>query len=71
MSDYDKNWADVDVSTIPNIKVTPPGPKSKAIEKRAGKYMQGYSSQARLFQVAYESGKGNLRLSPPLIMAGK
>ena len=58
MCDYDRNWADVDVNTIPDIRVTPPGPKSRAIEKRAGKYMQGYSSQARLFQVAYESGKG-------------
>jgi len=58
MPDYDRHWADLDVNTVPDIKVKPPGPKSRAIEKRAGKYMQGYSSQARLFQVAYESGKG-------------
>ncbi len=58
MYTYDKAWADVDIDKIPDIKVKPPGPISRAIEKRAGKYMQGYSSQVRLFQVAFESGKG-------------
>ncbi len=58
MSKNDKDWAKVDIDKVPNIKVKPPGPKSKAIEKRASKYMQGYSSQVRLFQVAFESGKG-------------
>lgn len=58
MCDYDKHWADVEVNTVPDIKVPPPGPKSKEIEQRAGKYMQGYSSQVRLFQVAFKSGKG-------------
>ena len=58
MIDYDRHWADVDAGTVPEIKVKPPGPKSQAIEARAGEYMQGYSSQVRLFQVAFESGKG-------------
>lgn len=58
MSKYYKDWAKVDIDKVPDIKVKPPGPKSKAIEKRASKYMQGYSSQVRLFQVAFESGKG-------------
>jgi 4-aminobutyrate aminotransferase-like enzyme len=56
--DYDRNWASVDVKSIPMIKVKPPGPKSREIEMRAGKYLQGYSSQVRLFPVAFESGKG-------------
>lgn len=58
MSEYDKDWAKVAADQVPNIKVKPPGPRSRAIEKRSEKYMQGYSSQAHLFPVAFESGKG-------------
>ena len=58
MSRYSADWAKVDVDKVPNIKVTPPGPKSRAIQKRADKYMQGYSSQVSLFKVAFESGHG-------------
>src|SRR3989304_8227553 len=58
MSNYDKDWAKVEIDKVPFIKVKPPGLKSREIEKRAGKYMQGYSSQASLFPVAFESGKG-------------
>jgi 4-aminobutyrate aminotransferase-like enzyme len=58
MKDYDKNWARVDIDRIPDIRVKPPGPKSVQIQKRASRYMQGYSSQVRLFPVAFESGKG-------------
>jgi 4-aminobutyrate aminotransferase-like enzyme len=58
MYNYDKNWAYVDIQKVPEIKVKPPGPKSLAIQKRASRYMQGYSSQVRLFPVAFESGKG-------------
>ena len=46
--DYDRNWAHVDLDSIPAVPVKPPGPKSRAIEKRAAKYLQGYSSQVRL-----------------------
>src|SRR3990172_3230278 len=60
MSNYDKDWAKVEIDKVPFIKVKPPGLKSREIEKRAGKYMQGYSSQASLFPVAFESGKGCL-----------
>jgi len=55
---YDKNWASVDARSIPDIKVTPPGPRSKALHSRAEKYMKGYSSQVRLFPVSFESGYG-------------
>lgn len=51
-------WADVDINTIPNIVTTPPGSKSRELEKRSSRYMKGYSSQARLFPVAFESGNG-------------
>ncbi|MDZ7838492.1 MAG: hypothetical protein U5N58_11410 [Actinomycetota bacterium] len=55
---YDKDWAKVDVNSIPDIKVPPPGPKSKALHDRAEKHMKGYSSQVRFFPVAFESGHG-------------
>jgi len=55
---YDPDWAKVDVHEVPRIKVKPPGPRSRAIQQRSEKYMQGYSSQAHLFPVAFESGNG-------------
>jgi 4-aminobutyrate aminotransferase/4-aminobutyrate aminotransferase/(S)-3-amino-2-methylpropionate transaminase len=58
LPDYDKDWFKVDLNKVPDIRIKPPGPKSKAIEKRAARYMQGYSSQVKLFQVAFKSGKG-------------
>lgn len=54
-----KNWAHVDVNTIPSIKTaTLPGPKSVEYHTRAAKYMKGYSSQVQLFPVAFDSGFG-------------
>lgn len=51
-------WAHVDLNTVPSIKVTPPGPRSREMHDRASRYMKGYSSQVRLFPVAFESGYG-------------
>ena len=55
---YDKNWAKVDANTVPQLVTPPPGPKSQEVHARAARYMKGYSSQVRLFPVAFESGKG-------------
>lgn len=55
---YDKDWAKVDLSTLPNIKTELPGPKSKEYHARASKIMKGYSGQVKLFPVVFESGKG-------------
>lgn len=55
---YDKNWAKIDASSVPTIKTPLPGPKSQEFHARAAKYMKGYSSQVKLFPVAFESGKG-------------
>jgi 4-aminobutyrate aminotransferase-like enzyme len=55
---YETNWAKVDVRKVPRLVIEPPGPKSQEIHERAAKYMKGYSSQVRLFPVAFESGKG-------------
>ncbi len=52
------NWAKIDLKNVPNIKVTPPGPKSKLIHDRTTKYFKGLSSQVKLFPVVFESGKG-------------
>ena len=54
----DKNWAKVDVNTVPHLVAPPPGPKSQEVHARAARYMKGYSSQVRLFPVVFESGKG-------------
>ncbi|MGC8976408.1 MAG: aspartate aminotransferase family protein [Candidatus Ratteibacteria bacterium] len=51
-------WADVDLNKIPEIKITPPGPKSIEYHNRASKYMKGYSSQVKLFPVVFEKGYG-------------
>lgn len=53
-----KNWASVDVNSIPKIVTALPGPKSKEYHERAAKYMKGYSSQVSLFPVSFESGFG-------------
>jgi len=55
---YPKDWAKVDVNSVPRLVVPAPGPKSQEVHARAAKYMKGYSSQVRLFPVAFESGKG-------------
>ena len=52
------DWANIDLNKIPNIAVTPPGPKSRQIHRRTSKYMKGFSGQVKLFPVAFESGKG-------------
>jgi 4-aminobutyrate aminotransferase-like enzyme len=55
---YDRNWAKVDVNSVPRLVTTPPGPRSQAMHTRAAKYMKGYSSQVRLFPVVFETGHG-------------
>ncbi|MGQ9731070.1 MAG: aspartate aminotransferase family protein [Candidatus Zipacnadales bacterium] len=52
------NWAKVDVASVPRIVVPPPGPKSQQLHNRASRYMKGYSSQVRLFPVAFARGHG-------------
>jgi len=55
---YDRNWAKIDVNSVPRLVATPPGPNSQAMHARAAEYMKGYSSQVRLFPVVFESGHG-------------
>jgi 4-aminobutyrate aminotransferase-like enzyme len=55
---YNKDWAKVDLNTLPEIHTELPGPKSVEYHTRAARYMKGYSSQVKLFPVVFESGKG-------------
>jgi len=55
---YDRNWYKVDIESIPHLVTCPPGPKSQDMHARTARYMKGYSSQVRLFPVAFESGHG-------------
>ncbi|MBS3762940.1 MAG: aspartate aminotransferase family protein [Planctomycetes bacterium] len=57
MSD-ESSWGHVDLTEVPNIKVEPPGPKSKEWGDRCTKYFKGLSSQVKLFPVTFESGQG-------------
>ncbi len=51
-------WAHLDLNQVPNLKVTPPGPKSKELHTRCTKYFKGLSSQVKLFPVVFDHGKG-------------
>jgi len=55
---HDQDWARVDVDSVPHIVVPPPGPKSEQLHERACRHMKGYSSQVRLFPVAFRKGQG-------------
>ena len=55
---YDPDRAKVNVNSVPNIVVPPPGPAWRETYGRASKLMKGYSSQVRLFPVSFESGHG-------------
>jgi 4-aminobutyrate aminotransferase-like enzyme len=55
---YDRNWAKVDIDSVPRLVTTPPGPQSQEMHARAAKLMKGYSSQVRLFPVVFDSGHG-------------
>jgi len=45
--------------TVPDIRVTPPGPESRKWHARAAKHMRGYSGQVKQFPVVFERGQGN------------
>lgn len=51
-------WAHVDLGAVPDIKVTPPGPRSKEWHDRCTRLFKGLSSQVKLFPVTFESGYG-------------
>ena len=58
MGSYNPAPYQVDLKQFPKIKVTPPGPKSKAMHARCTKHFKGLSGQVKLFPVVFESGKG-------------
>jgi len=52
------DWARVDLSRYPDVRVAPPGPKSDEYHQRCAKYFKGLSGQVKLFPVVFESGEG-------------
>lgn len=52
------SWAKLDLTQVPYIKVTPPGPRSNELHERCTTYFKGLSGQVKLFPVVFESGKG-------------
>ncbi len=53
------DWAKTDLARAPRLVTDEiPGPQSRAMHERASRIMKGYSSQVRLFPVAFEEGKG-------------
>lgn len=58
MTQNNAYWAHVDLNAVPDIKVTPPGPKSKAMHERCTKYFKGLSGQVKLFPVVFDHGFG-------------
>ncbi|MFH1921705.1 MAG: aspartate aminotransferase family protein [Planctomycetota bacterium] len=52
-------WAHVDLDACPNIKVAPPGPRSKLLHERCSRHFKGLSGQVKLFPVAFEKGHGS------------
>ncbi|MCK4284507.1 MAG: aminotransferase class III-fold pyridoxal phosphate-dependent enzyme, partial [Candidatus Brocadiae bacterium] len=55
---YDAQWCHVDLAGVPDVKVTPPGPRSRALHERCTRHFKGLSGQVKLFPVAFESGEG-------------
>lgn len=55
---YDADWAHVDAATVPHVSGEIPGPRSRDVHGRSATLMKGFSSQVRLFPVAFESGHG-------------
>jgi len=55
---YTPDWCRADLSCIPSVVVDPPGPKSRAMQKRAQRFIKGQSGQAKLFPVCFNSGHG-------------
>ncbi len=55
----DEYWARVDAATVPElVSETIPGPKSEELNRRGMAHMIGYSSQVKLFPVAFKKGHG-------------
>ena len=52
------DWGHVDLDEVPDLRVEPPGPKSRELHERCTRHFKGLSTQVKLFPVAFESGEG-------------
>jgi 4-aminobutyrate aminotransferase-like enzyme len=55
--DFDA-WRHVDLDRVPDVRVEPPGPRSRELHDRCARHFKGLSTQVKLFPVAFESGQG-------------
>ena len=53
-----KTWWAESAAGVPEMAVPAPGPKSRALHARGGRYLRGLSGQVKLFPVCFESGHG-------------
>jgi len=51
-------WGHVDLNEVPDVRIEPPGPKSRELHERCSRHFKGLSTQVKLFPVAFESGEG-------------
>lgn len=52
------DWAHVDLSEYPRMRVPAPGPRSRELHERCTRYFKGLSGQVKLFPVVFESVRG-------------
>lgn len=52
------DWWKKSATGIPHIVTELPGPKSRALSQKGGRYLKGLSSQVKLFPVCFEKGHG-------------
>jgi len=56
--EYDRDWCRADLSQVPRIVTTPPGPQSRRLHASAAGHYKGLSGQVRLFPVCWSRGRG-------------
>ena len=52
------SWGATDLTKIPNMVTSAPGPLSREWHDRCTRYFKGLSGQVKLFPVSFESGQG-------------
>ena len=53
-----RDWSKIDINKIPDIKVKPPGPRSREMWERISPQMQGFSTPAKTIQICYDHTNG-------------
>lgn len=56
--EINRDWWRNSATGVPEVNVSPPGPKSLKMHFNTTKYMRGLSGQVKLFPVCFEKGEG-------------